>query len=361
MNTHAYEALGDEFFQMLCQALLVREFPNVQCYPVGMPDGGRDASVPEQLGKGSIVFQVKFARQPEKIKDVAEWVISAIEGEKEKTERLAARGAHQYVLMTNVQGSSHLDVGQMDRVQAHMSGALPMAATCWWRGDLDRRLENAYDLKLRYPSVLSGPDLLRLLWEAALQGDSEGRRKSALNAYLSYHLKEESTVRFKQIELISTSLLDLYIDVPAVPSGGKQNSVRRTHFQRAQRRIALEEYNASDPRTRGQLYQEQDGTLMVAGTGDGRYARVEVGGADLLTDPEFASRVPFSVVEGAPGQGKSTLTQYLAQLQRSRLLNRHQDVERFPARHRRAPMAIPFRLELRDLAVWLKGIDPWTQ
>ena len=37
------ENLGDERFQQLCQALLVREFPDVQCFPVGMPDGGRDS------------------------------------------------------------------------------------------------------------------------------------------------------------------------------------------------------------------------------------------------------------------------------------------------------------------------------
>lgn len=39
----AYEVLGDEKFQKLCQAVLVDIFPNVQCLPVGQPDGGRDA------------------------------------------------------------------------------------------------------------------------------------------------------------------------------------------------------------------------------------------------------------------------------------------------------------------------------
>ena len=37
------ENLGPERFQQLCQALLAREYPRVQCFPVAQPDGGRDA------------------------------------------------------------------------------------------------------------------------------------------------------------------------------------------------------------------------------------------------------------------------------------------------------------------------------
>src|SRR5947199_146229 len=38
-----YETLGDERFQELCQSLLTATFPNIQCLPVGQPDGGREA------------------------------------------------------------------------------------------------------------------------------------------------------------------------------------------------------------------------------------------------------------------------------------------------------------------------------
>jgi hypothetical protein len=40
---YLYENLGDERFQELCQALLVKEMPHVQCFPIGQRDGGRDA------------------------------------------------------------------------------------------------------------------------------------------------------------------------------------------------------------------------------------------------------------------------------------------------------------------------------
>ena len=37
------ENLDPERFQHFCQALLVREHPQLQCFPVAQPDGGRDA------------------------------------------------------------------------------------------------------------------------------------------------------------------------------------------------------------------------------------------------------------------------------------------------------------------------------
>ncbi len=123
MDYH-YESLLDERFQMLCQSLLVREYPGTQCYPVGMPDGGRDATAPDVNGK--IIFQVKYARNPCGIKDPLKWVIDAIDGEVEKVKRLVERGASAFILITNLSGTSHLDSGRMDKVQAHLDEVIPV-------------------------------------------------------------------------------------------------------------------------------------------------------------------------------------------------------------------------------------------
>jgi hypothetical protein len=45
-----YESLLDEQFQQFCQALLTKEFASLQCMPVGMPDGGRDATAADGNG-----------------------------------------------------------------------------------------------------------------------------------------------------------------------------------------------------------------------------------------------------------------------------------------------------------------------
>lgn len=63
---YLYENLGDERFQELCQALLVKELPHVQCFPIGQPDGGRDAIAYFALNKGETafsVFQVKYMKK----------------------------------------------------------------------------------------------------------------------------------------------------------------------------------------------------------------------------------------------------------------------------------------------------------
>ena len=40
---YPFENLNPEKYQQFCQALLAREFRDVQCFPVAEPDGGRDA------------------------------------------------------------------------------------------------------------------------------------------------------------------------------------------------------------------------------------------------------------------------------------------------------------------------------
>ena len=42
---YIYQNLGDERFQELCGTLISKEFQNIQFFPVGQPDGGRDSIV----------------------------------------------------------------------------------------------------------------------------------------------------------------------------------------------------------------------------------------------------------------------------------------------------------------------------
>ena len=64
MASYQYEQLNGESFQQLSQSLLVKEFPGIQCLPVGQPDGGRDAIArlyeATDESTGFILYQVKF-------------------------------------------------------------------------------------------------------------------------------------------------------------------------------------------------------------------------------------------------------------------------------------------------------------
>jgi len=107
---YQYETLSPETFQQFCQSLLLHYFPHVQCYPVGQPDGGRDALAwrPNQLSKDRdfIVFQVKYNRTPLAEHDPHKWLIGQIQNERAKIKRLIPKGAKEYYLVTNVPGTS---------------------------------------------------------------------------------------------------------------------------------------------------------------------------------------------------------------------------------------------------------------
>src|SRR5690606_5320648 len=64
--------------------------------------------------------------------------------------------------------------------------------------------------------------------------------------------------------------------------------------------------------------------------------------------------------EGAPGQGKTTVTQFLCQVHRMRLLDHTSELELLAEKLRAKDARIPFRIDLRDYASWLSGKDPFS-
>ncbi|GHF84137.1 hypothetical protein GCM10017566_67690 [Amycolatopsis bartoniae] len=319
----------------------------MQCFPVGMPDGGRDATAGDTSENDSIIFQVKFARDPSTISDKYEWVKKAIEGEVTKVRRLAERGARKYYLVTNLPATSHLESGTIDKVNSFAKEVLSIPFQCLWRDDLDRRLDGEFDLKLRFPHLLTGPDLLRLIWDRASDTHILSEARATIETYLRNQFEADEFLRFKQVDMLSTKLFDLYIDVPAVPSPRKRGAPRFsqtyvdtvTRIGRALRRLEPEE------------------AAIQA------YRRVSegIGASGLFADMIHLTQVPQVVIEGAPGQGKTTLTQYLSQIQRARYLGKLEALAQLPKTHTSGPIFLPIKLELRDIAVWLKGVDPWNR
>ena len=95
------------------------------------------------------------------------------------------KGAQRFVLITNVSGTAHFDVGSIDELQALLEEHIPLPAQAWWRDDIDRRLDDTWDLKFAHPVLFTGTDFLRLAVEASSTEDRE-RRKDAITTFLSY-------------------------------------------------------------------------------------------------------------------------------------------------------------------------------
>jgi hypothetical protein len=348
---YPFENLDPETFQQFAQSLLLREKQNLQCFPVAQPDGGRDAVsfVPTLAGQGFVMYQVKYVRKPFAQPDPHRWLLNILEDEAPKVALQIPKGAREFILITNVPGTAHPDSGSIDKAQAILDKRLPVPGTIWWRDDLNRRLDNAWDLKWVYPQLMSGPDLLRALVESGLSEERE-RRSSAIRLFLADQYASDEEVKFKQIEL-QNKLLDLFIDVPVVPPtapSGRKYFSRYASFQEAALR-------ATHPELGTEIRPEDVSHSLRLGQ-----ERPSIGAATMLLDGTIQTRIPYIVLEGAPGQGKSTISQYVAQVHRMRLLNRYQELESIPRPHRESPVRLPFKVDLRDLSVWLGRRDPFN-
>jgi hypothetical protein len=172
------ENLSPEKFQELCQALVGSEFKGLQVFPVAQADGGRDAAtyLEGDLSKGYVLYQVKFVRQPSSVPDPHKWLLGVLKEELPKIMDRVPEGARQYVLLTNVRGTAHPGSGSIDSLNALLKEVVPIPAVGWWRDDINRRLDTAWDLKWAYPEIMTGPDLLRALIESGLSEDCQRRR-----------------------------------------------------------------------------------------------------------------------------------------------------------------------------------------
>lgn len=342
MDYH-FETLSEGRFQKFCQSLLVATYPDVQCLPVGMPDGGRDAFRRKKIrGRSAkyVIFQVKFVREPFG-RDAREFIEHVVELEKDKVHELIKRGAKAYYLLTNVSGTSHLAAGTIDKVNEQLSNAFGIDCHCWWRDDLERRLDNHPALKWSFTDVLKATDLLEVLLQKGEERDVK-RRNDALRSYMAFQARYDSKLKFKQIEL-QKDIIDLFVDVPARFLNWKDHSS-------LEKMVML--YDSDDDPEHFFPYGHSSDFEDIEGP--------SLGGLQLLVNEGIAKRFGKLVVEGAPGQGKSTVTQYLCQVHRLAFLNQRYDIVRIDQQHRPTALRIPFRIDMRDYASWIAGKDPFS-
>ena len=334
-----YETLDGEKFQKFCQALIVAQYPNTQCFPVGQPDGGRDAVYfhgdPNQ--NEFTVFQVKFSRNPND-KAERDVVQDLIKSESEKVKKLISRGATRYVLMTNVKGTAHPDSGSIDKANKELADSFSIPAQVWWRDDLDRRLEQQEAIKWSYPEILKATDVLPLLTQNPLN-DEDAEPTRAIKGYMAAQYNTDRNVKFKQVEL-QHSLTDLFVDLPL---GRKRPQIERNRRDR----FPVEGLNDIGAYIR-QLDFDEDYEFES----ENPFDHSGLAAAFLLKMPLVEGVTRF-VLEGAPGQGKSTATQFLCQVNRLRFLKKDFELRSVDDLHKTVPIRVPFRVDLRDYANWV--------
>lgn len=345
-----YDALGPEKFQEFCQSLIVASFPTAQCLPVAQADGGRDAFVSNRhlygqraltSGNELIIFQVKYIRKPSDSRSERELIEQFVSSEKNKLNRYKSFRSLKYILITNLKGTSHPDSGSIDTLNKVLTDALEIESYCWWRDDLDRRLDNAPAVKWSYPELLKATDLLEGLVKGHL-GEHEERRRSAVTAYITSQYDDDKELKFKQTDLKS-SMIGLFVDLPMrvnIPEYFKYEGMPFKHVK-ARRNSARWSENW--------IHRN----LFLHG-----HENAPLSANYFLTtsNSELPDRI---ILEGAPGQGKSTVTQFICQVLRIQLLGKMESEVGLSNRYTPTQARIPFRVDLRDLAKWVSGIDPF--
>jgi len=312
---YLYERLTEKRFQQLCSALLAIAYPGVQCFPVGQKDGGRDGR--RRIDGKWLIYQVKWTSKRQQ--NPVSWLDAAIKEEADNIRRLVRQGAKQYILLTCVAGTSQPERGGIDRLEERLekhSKDFGIDISCWWQADIDARVDSAPDaLKWAYNEMLAGHDAFRYL----LYGEGEQARNDALRSLLlsavgtQWH--EDAKVKFKQAELDTHNLADLFVDV--------------------------ESTRLSAPQGVHDLLNHADSSSLGGAA------------AYLLKTP-----VPFTLVRGEPGQGKSTLGQFICQIHRSEFIEDDSQYAQFVGARRQR---LPIRADLRDYAEWMNGGDPFTE
>jgi hypothetical protein len=349
---YLYENTVPERFQRFCQSLLLDEYPGLQCFPVGQPDGGRDAWQPGT----NTVLQVKFRRNDDP--ESAEWMIEALEGELPKIRRLVAAGATQYVMVTNARGTAHLGAGRIDKVQKWMDENIDCSALCLWRDDLDARFDVApTTLKIKYPELLTGQDGIELALGQVF-GPQKEKQLRAVRAFAAAQFEKDKAVKFKQVNL-SNELVDLFIDIPLRVNENLAKQLRRRARSEGLNSRAAEER----VRRLGAVPEDlnslsEDGPFYFHGGGA---LRTRVGAAQFLLGRNGQDDLKRIILQGAPGQGKSTLAQFVCQVHRARFLGKAVGfLDQLSSDYLESGFRLPIKIDLRDLAAFVSVHDDPT-
>ena len=312
-HKYLYERLGDHDFQQLVGALLVEQYGDFVPMALRQADGGRDGV----RRSTSSIYQVKWSVGGSE-KDPVNWLDATVRAEATNLTRLASEGTKRYVLVTNVPSTAARNGGTFDRVNANFeaySKQYGLEVTALWREALDAMVDSApTEIKWAYAEMLAGWDLVRYLVAEQLGAAGDSSTRNLVRRVAAYQWDRDRHVKFSEVELDRSQIAALFVDVEA-------DRVHRPLF----------------------------GGTNISSLGS-------VGGAAgyLVSEKAF----PFSLVRGAPGQGKSTLGQLVCQAHRAAFVPGADGAGDLPVVER---PRFPLRVDLGSYAAWRSGEDVFDE
>ena len=288
---------------------------------------------------GRYLFQAKYHSTAEhRLSDLRALVVREFKEELQEAVLLREdrQDVNYFFVVTNLSASKDAIAKLDDLRRRLLSGKRRLHADVWWRESITSFLDRSPDLWLAFPQLFPGG--VAPLLAHALNHSSEGLSRT-FRLDMTAQYKRDRVVKFRQVDL-EQQLFHLFVDLDvdifvdrADPLG--PSSRRPDHIFHSR------EVDAASPFRTTRPYRGSNTAL------------------ELLVDDEL--RIPRILLEGGPGQGKSTITQMAAQIYRQRLLpSSADDISRTADWNSLSKARLPLRLVLRDFAEWLAGTADGT-
>jgi len=354
-------------FQRLINTVLVARFgEDARLTPLRGKDGGRDGEtapmnpyfdfqvsdtrsmsqdIYQPPRRGRYLFQVKYHRTTDKRLSEARQAVLADFARELKKNVLSREGderVNYFFLVTNVPTSKDA-LEKLDRTRSALLRDSPnLHADVWWQERIITHLDQMPSIWNSFPEMFAGG--IVPFFAKVVDKTSEGLPR-AIRLAANHQYTQDSNVKFRQIEL-EQSLSKLFVDLDVNIHDPSKEAQRRLMAAELYRHEQL--YLGEDESDISWLYLERRHRWH------GERYRSPLSALGILLDDNKQTSIRKLILEGGPGQGKSTLTQMAIQIYREQLLGRN-DIA--PENRWLPPkkLRLPFRIELRSLAEWLSS------
>lgn len=354
-------------FQQLINAILIAKYgDDIRLTPLRGSDGGRDGETAPNnpftpfifdlshhargMGDenfpyrpGRFMFQVKHHdTSMGRISDLRSTVVSEFEDEL-NTNVIGKKGGNRvnyFFLITNVTASENA----IERIDAHRRKLIRsvhyLHADVWWGERVFALLDTMPSLWVSFPELFPGGKVPIV---GNLVSGVEEDLTRTVKIFLNRQYRKDKLVKFRQVEIehdLEQLFVDLDVNVDKVSS-----SLRRfLHYRDDVADLDFEDLPLTSDDSH-HLYAEQKPLIR-------RRRSQSLSLMRLLTREDDITRVPHAlnrlILEGGPGQGKSTITQMIAQLYRKVLIENTTD-----RMVNIGVVRLPFRIELREFAEFI--------
>ncbi|SEP40639.1 hypothetical protein SAMN04487843_1167 [Methylobacterium sp. ap11] len=346
--TYDFSRFSTQSFEKFIQSLAVAKFGlSTQIFGAGK-DGAREATFEGNFSlnkseqwSGYVVVQAKFHENVGKSPENAAWLIRQIDAEMDKfaNPKRSLRRPDYYIIATNTRlsaaaaASDGKGEGGIDRVEKHLatrSKNLGIKSCVLWHQDsLSVILESEPQVRLNYNFFITPGDVL----SAALSHFKGQPIESYLPRYLRSQIRKSRDIKTKDAGQTTGKRIvldEIFVDLP-IDISSLLDDFEMIDFDDEIISVDGVETETHDDETSDENFDEVDfEDIEYDQSEDNRIVRsivercadkfsVDLESVESQNRPRDRNRV---VLMGGPGQGKSTISQYIAQIYRARLIEK---------------------------------------